>query len=412
MHYKFKFYGIGNPIKGDNYKVYLRYYIKTKVLNIPTQTILSKDQIKMVNASDFGGIIQSELEAMKATAIQAVETLNLKNNGYPSPEQLKEFFLSIQNSLPMEGYINEYLKSVEVKSSSKKLYAHHLKYFNEYYKQELKNRHIAQLLNKETIEDFGNWLKRRNQAVPILKKKELKTIGDVQIFNLKSTAFRLLNFIADKLHRNPIPAYLQQPAFSEKYTPSEEQFKKLVATSVRYADHLQKVQDQVYVNSFLGLRVEELLNIKKDNITLNKQYLSIRFVEYKKSISRDVILVDAKAIYMVKRYLVEDDETDYLWKGNRSAFNRNLKTLASKSFKDKTVFLYSTSKQDEEKYIIKDIISSHCIRRFAITRNIERYGIDVARTFSGHQNYETVVKHYSKGFLSKKIALEKLLQGK
>jgi len=40
-------------------------------------------------------------------------------------------------------------------------------------------------------------------------------------------------------------------------------------------------------------------------------------------------------------------------------------------------------------------ISSHSFRRFAIERNIVKYGIDVARQFSGHSDTAIVFKHYA-----------------
>ena len=40
------------------------------------------------------------------------------------------------------------------------------------------------------------------------------------------------------------------------------------------------------------------------------------------------------------------------------------------------------------------LISSHAIRRYAVNQNVVRYGIDVARQFSGHKDYSTIKKNY------------------
>jgi hypothetical protein len=53
-------------------------------------------------------------------------------------------------------------------------------------------------------------------------------------------------------------------------------------------------------------------------------------------------------------------------------------------------------------------VASHCIRRYAIQRNIGLYGVDVSKTFSGHQSYETI-KKYADDYLKKEDVLKKLL---
>jgi integrase len=183
---------------------------------------------------------------------------------------------------------------------------------------------------------------------------------------------------------------------------------KLVNVDTKGKGNLRKVQDLVYVNSFWGLRISELLNIKVDNVTVHPTHTAIRFVEYKKSVYRDVVLIDKKGIEIVNWY-IQNATGDYLWKMGATTFNDLLKDLAELAFGDSTTYLFNVDKQDEEKYMIRKTISSHCIRRYAIHRNINLYGIDIARSFSGHTNYETVVKHYSKGWLSENVALNKLL---
>lgn len=403
MSYKLKFYCLGAPVRGQNYKTYLRYYYKGNTLNIPTDYTLTKDQVRLVNTGELGGNLQTDLDNIRARAIQVVEVLNLKNNAYPSPTALKVFLIDITSTLPMERYISKYLQSLnKAKPQTKGLYVDHFKHWTIYYEGNIKRTPVNELVHKETVEAFGRWLIDRGK---IIKEKKLKR---TTIHNIKHSVFRLLNFIAEMQHLNKIDNYLVQPQTSIKYTPTEEEMNTLVSVDTKGKENLRKVQDLVYVNSFWGLRISELLNIKVDNIKSQSTHITLRFLEYKKQVHRNVVLIDKKGMEIVQWY-IHNASGDYLWKIGATTFNDLLKDLAEIAFGDKTTYLYNVEMGDEEKVLIKKVISSHCIRRYAIHRNINMYGIDVARSFSGHTNYETVVKHYSKGWLSEQVALNKLI---
>ena len=80
-------------------------------------------------------------------------------------------------------------------------------------------------------------------------------------------------------------------------------------------------------------------------------------------------------------------------------------------FKDATVKIYKITTAYTKYLDVKkcDAISSHAFRRFAIERNISKYGIDVARSFSGHSDYQVITKHYAQ-FMNKEDLKEKLLK--
>ena len=409
MSYKLKFYCLGTPTRGQNYKIYLRYYYLNKTLSIPTNYTLSKDQVELVNKGEYGGGLQTSLDNIRAGVIKAVETLNLINNGYPSPATLKAFYIKIENALPMEMYVNNFLGDMEeIKDQSKRLYVDHLKHWTRYYNLNLTKIPIGELIHKETIQKFGRWL------VDIGKINKKKVLKPSTMHNIKHTAFRLLNYIAEQQHQKKIDNYLVQPKTSIKFTPTDEQLQALVGVDIegtvnpRKLRTLRIVKDLVYVNSFWGLRISDLVNIKIDNINTQPNHISVRFLEQKSGEYRYVVLLDKKGIEIVKHYIYQATD-DFLWKIGTTTFNDLLKDLAELCFGDKTTYLYDVDKSEEKPYIIRKVISSHCIRRYAITRNINLYGIDVARSFSGHSNYETVVKHYSKGWLSEEVALSKML---
>ena len=56
-------------------------------------------------------------------------------------------------------------------------------------------------------------------------------------------------------------------------------------------------------------------------------------------------------------------------------------------------------------------ITSHAFRRYAIERNIVDYGIDVARSLSGHADTAIMFKHYA-GFMDGKDLKKKLLKNR
>ncbi len=404
--YTLKYYCLGNPIKDNLFKVYLRYYVtlvgKTQSANLNTGYTMTKVQVKMLNANELSGVQQNDLNKIKSNILQIVEGLNAAYNTYPTPEQLKEFLTDMQHEQPMEQYISDYLKGLKIKGSTKRLYSSRLQHWKKFYSLNLTKTPIQSLINKVTIEKFGFYLKNLHVATA------KQPIGDIQIFHLQSEAIRLLNTIAEKQNLLPIPYYLSMPKISEQYTPSDDEFEQLV--SIECIGTTKMVQDLIYINSFIGIRVDELLNIKKGNITFFNNHVIIHFTDFKNSKARDVVLMDRKAIDLLKFYVKTSGE-DKLVVFSVETFNNNLKKLAQLAFDGKSVYLYNTKKENDVKYIISDIISSHCIRRYAIIKNIEKYGIDVARTFSGHSSYEIVVRHYAKEFLDKKAVLEKMKGG-
>lgn len=398
--YTLKYYCLGSAIKGNNFRVYLRYYVtldsKPVSLSLNTAYTLTKEQVELLNKNELGGAIQQDLNKVKANIIQIIEGLNIQFNSYPTPDQLKDWLSDSQNVLPMEKYISDFLKSLETKKSSKYIYSLRLKQFKDYYDLNLTKTPLTTLVNKTTVETYGEWLKRQYAV-----RDNKKPLGKAYLHDLKSSAIRLLNFVAEQQKIPPIPFYLKSPKYSEQYTPTEIEFEKLI--SIDCNGIIKLVQEMMYINSFLGIRIAELLSITPESVRFNGDHVEIHFSDFKHSKARDIILMDDKAIGLLKKHIANAGDTIY----NISAdvFNRNLKKLAELAFKEKKVTLYNTDLDENATYLIKDVITSHCIRRYAIINNIAKYGIDVAKTFSGHTNYHTVERHYAKDFMNKNASL-------
>lgn len=142
----------------------------------------------------------------------------------------------------MEYYVSEFLKQMKIKKQSKAIYDDHLSHWLKYYELNLTKTPIEHLIKKETVEKFGEWVAKKGS---MLKKINY---SDVSLYNIKGTAYRLLNYIAETKHLHKIDAYLVTPRSNTKFTPTEEQFNRLVTVNVGDSKVLQMVQDMVFVN--------------------------------------------------------------------------------------------------------------------------------------------------------------------
>jgi integrase len=160
------------------------------------------------------------------------------------------------------------------------------------------------------------------------------------------------------------------------------------------------------------LRINELLNLKKSNLSLNDKYITIKFFEQKKNDIREIIIVDAKAIKLVTQHL-NLSKTDCIFSLYVNVFNNNLKALARLSGMTETVeyiknYRTNTVTLKKPKW---ELISSHAIRRYAVNQNVVKHGIDIARQFSGHKDYATIKKNYMRNINQQEL-LERLKDAK
>ena len=230
---------------------------------------------------------------------------------------------------------------------------------------------------------------------------------------------RFLNFVAKKYSLTEIEYKVKIPLLSEKIHITQSEFTAMINYDVNQSglrvDHkanLKQTQDIMYVNSFVGLRINELLKTKKGNITFNDAHITIKFLEQKKSDIREVIIVDEKAIEIVKHYS-NKSKSEYLFNLYVNVFNNNLKVLAKLSGMTDDVECIKKYRT-QEVTISKpkwELISSHAIRRFAVNQNVVNYGIDIARQFSGHKDYATIKKSYMRNINQQEL-LERLKDSK
>jgi integrase len=377
---------------GKDKKTYLRYYCtvngKGESYNMPCDVNLTPDQLVALNDGELGGMIQKQLYKLRDEKLHAIRRFSVANNTNPTAKQLKIYDKSVISSFKIDYHVNQYMKQLQIKPSSKRVYAYALDRFASYYKGNLMNSTVEEIISKETVIKYGFIFKEQ-------AKFDSKNITSTHIHNYQAIVIRFLNYVAEKLNLPKIEFFLKLPAYSAKWHIDETDVKRLLDYTPQTKTE-PVIQDIIRINSLLGLRIGELLTIKKDNIKIASDCIYIRFAEHKKNKERTVVIVDNEAIDIIKKYCDESD--NYLWSfHNHNWFNTVLRDIAKKVFKEEKVKIYKNRLTGMEyvEVLKYKAISSHSFRRFAIERNIVKYGIDVARQFSGHSDTAIVFKHYA-----------------
>ncbi len=418
--FNLKLIALGAVVKKNLYKTYFRYSCtvngKQVFWHYGTEFLLSKEQVEMVNTNQYGGSIQQDLDKIKSNLFQTIDGLYEIYSNYPTPQQLDEVFEHARFYKPMEWYINEYLKQLTVKPLSKMVYVRNLNAFKAYYDNHLTKYTLQQIISEKTVKDFGKWLVGHKRAKAEAREKRLieskklkkpvrKTYGNVAVHLNQVTTITFLNWIAKQKKLPMLEKVLKPLKDNQQYSISKVDFQRLLNYKTNN-EQFKVVQDMLYINSFIGLRIGELINIHKDSITIFPKYVEIQFTEWKKTKTRSVVVVDRKAIELIQYHMKITDNK--LFNINKDMFNTRLHNMAEEVFNDEVIYLHSAEYNKDIEYRKADKVASHCMRRYAIQRNIALYGVDVSKTFSGHKSYQTI-KKYADDFLEKEDVLIKLL---
>jgi integrase len=274
---------------------------------------------------------------------------------------------------------------------------------------------LRKLLRKTTIDDFSKKL----VAMKYINQQDYDNIEDkptvkyapITLHNNQGILLKFLNFCADLYDVKPIEMTLKTPQYGSKYFLSAIDIQKIL----EYQPENQieaDVLDICIFNKDVGLRISEVLGIQKENIICNSDCIEIRFLETKKNknTERSIIIVEPEGINVIKKHMLNAE----LWCFRKySTFDKHIKLIAAKVFKDETIKVFKVDTENSEYQTIKKskLISSHAIRRLAIETNIVRYGIDVARSFSGHRDFQMITRHYSR-FMQAQDLKNKLLKNR
>jgi integrase len=402
---------------GKDKKLYLRYYVtvnkKPHTKNIPCEMVLTAAQIKALNEGILGGNIQKVAYQIRRKFQDVIEVLNVRDNSYPLPQEIDEYFNVTEKQLQIEYQINQFMHSLDnVKKSTKKNYGYIMNTFKKFFDSNISHYSTKELVKKKTLKDFEFWFKKNHEVKRIaaeLKQKKNKVITPLTVFNNVYVVKMFLNFIADKYQLDRVDVKLKQPKYSNKWHITEEDVEQLL----KYQPKTQleaDVLDIIRINKTIGLRISEILKIKPENIKEFSDYTAIRFIEEKKARERIVIIADEQARKIIGDRLLENK----FWNiPNYFIFDKLVKKIAKEQFGEQTIKIYKVNsfKSGYEDLKKCDIISSHAFRRYAAERNISKYGIDVARTMGGWSDFQVITRHYAE-FMNEEDLKEKLLKKK
>jgi integrase len=406
-------------INGKDNKVYLRYFAtiakgQGKTYDIPCNCKLSKEDLIKLRANTYGGIIQKACNKIKSDIDQVIiRFIAANNDSYPTPEQLRLFNTAIFSKFNIEYHTNQYFKYLtthKVKGSSKATYGHTLKKFKEYFIYNLYSYTVAEMISKTVVQEFGKWLLESRKFNDKIKAKDLSNIS---VYNSQVILFKYLNNVAGVFNLPKIEDFLQRPSEGQKYHLTDDDVQRILAYEPKTFAQ-EEILNIIRINKLVGLRIGEILTIDKRNVEING-VCRINFIEHKKGRPRTIVIVKPEAIQIIKDHLTHNYNAlnnDLLFHFNdRSGFNRILTTICKSVFKTETVMIYKQTAyvSDFKEYPKYKVISSHAFRRYAIERNISEYGIETARTLSGHRDYATIIKHYS-DFLNASDLEKKLLK--
>lgn len=402
-------------IAGKDNKIYLRYFAtiekgQGKTYDKPIDTKLSKDDLLLLNSNNLGGMVQKECNRVKEQMVNDIEMFNAKTNTYPTPDQLRTYNNAIYSVFDIDYNINQFYKSLTIKPSSKITYGYTLRQFRKYFVMNLLKYTVGEMISQTVIQDFGKWLVTRRKAIDSIIKKD---ISKISVYNQQMILFKFLNFVAKEFNLSKIDDFLSRPQSGHKYHISEEDVQRILDFKPQSLPQ-KEVLDIIRINRYVGLRIGEILTIDKRNVKINGE-CEIEFKEHKKERTRTVVIVDKPAVKIIKDHMVNSYNTknpNLLFHFNdRSPFNKMLGVICKEVFKEEKVMIFKQTEyfNDYKEYFKWQAISSHAFRRFAIERNVAEFGIEIARTLSGHSDYATIIKHYS-DFLNANDLKKKLLK--
>lgn len=415
-NYTLNFIRLGKPLN-NQYPIYLRYFYtlnqKKYTYNYNCETLLSIEQLQQLKEEKLSHTIQLPLLHKKKKLEELITALYIKHNQFPDSTILKDYVTVRTKEFTLQSHIDDFLNTLKYKAKkvSIRKYREGLKHLEKYFNLNQKHfKSFDDLVTERTIKNLEKYL----DALAIER-----AISNNSFKNYIEITIRFLNFLAKKYSITPIEYKVKIPLLSEKIHITESEFHKLVdydITTVRLRNdckiNIKQAQDIAYINSFIGLRINELLLVKKANVEFNTDHIVIKFYEQKKNDIRQILIVDQKGIELLEQYSSQS-QSDYLFNISSTVFNNNLKRLAKlvgmtepvefkKNYRTETITITKPKWK---------LITSHALRRYAVNQNVVKYGIDIARQFSGHKDYATIKKNYMRNINQQEL-LERLKDAK
>ena len=397
---------LGKPNKNGLYSVYIRYYCKVnkkpEVYNYPVDEFLTAEQVELIKRNELKGGITNTVKKQEATLRMTITALTGINNRYPTAEELKNFIYQVTHIKPLDYYIQKFFKTLNAKHSSKIQYTSSLNRLVKYV--ELNKKTIHDITTESFFHAFVLYLKSNH----VIKKRNRSnsTLNNIIKLNL-----RFVNYVAKELNKEPIEYSIELPRKSEKLHLTSEHVKKLLNYDINketkeiVRSQLKEIQELLRINTVIGLRINELLNVRKDDIIFKPDYVTMKIAEEKTGNTRIIVVNQKEAITAIQYFYNNDNE--YPFKISVvSNFNRRLKKLAKNAGLDEEVILNKSVDREYKSTKPKPLhklISSHAIRRYAIQQNLVKYGTVLTKNYSGHSSFQMIEKYYSRDLNEKEV---------
>lgn len=409
-----EFAKIGDPLKNGTLQVYLRYSYKNSWLSskwkyeyVPTKIFLPVKEVELLLADKLGGKTAHRLYAFKDRFTKAVTDFYDLHNSYPDKHQVL----------------------TKLKQKGKKA----IEFISEY------RQHIKGQIKQSTYDTYVSMIQNLTEKVQRLEGIDKKHyLEDADLFASEETTKRIIEYYSELGHSNgyirPVKRLLVRIQNFIREQTGKRTIKPEIKTLKTSYDHLQLTSEEigwiisykttnkkyietqhiVKVNHLIGLRISEILNLYVEDLIFEKDHVKVQIHETKKSKSRSVVVIDEEVIKLFKQ-LRDKIKTGLLFQeSTKDKVNYRLKRIAKATgkFNALTLVVKNSGMKSIQKRIPKwKRISTHSIRRYAVTKNANKHGLIVSAYFSGHTDLQTIQKHYL-GQIDDSEILDKLRENK
>lgn len=380
--------------KDKSYTVYLRYFFKDeqgkkKLKHFPTSFSLNKADFEKLKINKLGGNVSKELQKEKQFLQNIIDDIQQEKQGIDATD------IEVHNRLnankivlhSINSYFNLMLNNHSIKAKSTiRQYTSIIKKFEKWIYKERDYINVKSL-NQNIFDRYVNYLHQTDLS-------NLKTISSINNNAIKTK--QLINFILEQINSDQRVNYKSITVQKDDIYLFEDEINKLVNHSTSNRT-LQEMQLYIAVNRFIGLRRNELINLKNENIEHHKEHTTLKFWESKKHQFRTITIIDKNLIQLLKKHQTNNEYFFNLKVLNIWNINLVIKQLAKECKLNRKVQQYKI--KDKQRIIleksISDVIHTHQIRAYAIQYNLMKYGSLIAKAYSGHTSVTMIEKHYS-----------------
>lgn len=337
---------------------------------------------------------------------ELIEKFRLKNLRLPTGKELHEAELQTRMGTFKDGQfnlINEFTEWIhrrnDVSEGSRKVYWQTRRYLGRFIERSGSKLTLNSLynVNLNFLEDFARFLgnitsrSTKEHLSNSTINKQIVTLQNFLRFRRKRDKIKISDDIEDF-------EFVRTQGNREQLTEIEIQKILSVAPKIRAQVESGKIKekkentlltvlDMVRLNIEIGLRIQDLLELKSNDVHIypKEAYLEVSAIE-KTERPYKIPIIDQKVIKVLKNY--KNDDGKLFPQMSIVTFNKSLRYLAElaglTAVKDHHI--YSLGRKVTVQKRKCDLLSSHSLRKTSINRNIMTYGRDIAKVISQHKS--------------------------